>query len=97
MQRDRYGEVVPAVARIEQAVIVSLKLTREKDNEPTLNVGFDLFQYLRDPCKAKERANTEDGDHCIGRDLRRLRSASRSSLSDELRKFRIQLQLVIFG
>jgi len=69
VQRDRYGEVIPTIARIEQPIIVAFKLTGEKDNEPAQDVSLDHLQDLRYTREAKKGADTENGNHRTGRDF----------------------------
>jgi hypothetical protein len=54
MLRDRYGEVIPAIPRVEEAVIIPLELTRKEDDQTSLDVRLDLLQDLRNSREAEE-------------------------------------------
>ena len=47
MLRDRYGEVIPAISRVEEAVIIPLELTRKEDDQ-TSRDGADAVLAVTD-------------------------------------------------
>ena len=95
MQRDRYGEVIPTVARIEQAVIIAFKLPGKKDDKPTPDVGLDHLQDLGYPCKSKKRADAKNCNDGL-RGYFSLAESFPHSFCDILGKFSIKFELHVF-
>ena len=69
MLRDRYSEVIPAISRVEESIIIPFELTRKENDETSLDVSLDLFQDLRYPRKAEKGPHANNSDNTIGGNL----------------------------
>ena len=71
--QQRHGQVVPAVAGVQQAVGVVLRvmLAGEENQQAALHGLFDAFDHGRDTGQPEERADAEQRDDGIGAGLNR--------------------------
>ena len=96
MQRDRHRQVVPTIARIEQAIIVSFVVARKENNEATANVALYNLENLGNTRETEDGPDTKNCDNgCLGYFWlgQQLAKAFRHIVCE----FGIQLQLEIFG
>ena len=67
LRRDRDRQVVPAVPRVQEAVVVVLVDAGEEDEQPPPDVGLDQGEHLGDPGEAEEGRHARDRhDRVVG-------------------------------
>ena len=97
-RRDQYGKIVPAIACVQNAVVVSFVLTRKENDKASADIILNHAEDPRDTRKAEECARAKgrnDGDFRKGLDGRHghapipagpRRTVSSSTMSPAIRR-----------